>query len=149
VLPDLLARLLADPYFTKAPPKSTGRDLFNPTWLAAQLGTTAMAPADVQATLTELTARACASDLRRHGKDCTLLIVCGGGALNDHLLERLRALLPGVTVSASAEHGLPPQQVEAAAFAWLARATVRREPGNLASVTGARGARVLGAVYPA
>jgi anhydro-N-acetylmuramic acid kinase len=149
VLPDLLARLLADPYFAKAPPKSTGRDLFNPTWLAAQLGTTAMDPADVQATLTELTARACASDLRRHGKDSTLLIVCGGGALNDHLIERLRALLPGVTVSASAQHGLPPQQVEAAAFAWLGRATVRREPGNLASVTGARGARVLGAVYPA
>ena len=149
VLPDLLARLLADPYFAKAPPKSTGRDLFNPTWLAAQLGTTAVDPADVQATLTELTAHACASDLHRHGKDGALLIVCGGGALNDHLLERLRALLPGVTVSASVEHGLPPQQVEAAAFAWLARATVRREPGNLASVTGARGARVLGAVYPA
>ncbi|MNT70879.1 Anhydro-N-acetylmuramic acid kinase [compost metagenome] len=78
-----------------------------------------------------------------------MLIVCGGGALNDHLMARLRALLPGVQVQASSEHGLPPQQVEAAAFAWLARRTVRREPGNLASVTGARGARVLGAIYPA
>ncbi|SEK11656.1 MULTISPECIES: anhydro-N-acetylmuramic acid kinase [unclassified Variovorax] len=149
VLPELLARLLADPYFTKAPPKSTGRDLFNPTWLAAQLGTTAMDPADVQATLTELTAHACAVDVSRYGKDSKLLIVCGGGALNDHLLGRLRAVLPGVTVAASDAHGLPPQQVEAAAFAWLARATVRREAGNLASVTGARGARVLGAIYPA
>jgi anhydro-N-acetylmuramic acid kinase len=137
------------PYFAKAPPKSTGRDLFNPTWLAAQLGTTAMDPADVQATLTELTARACAADVSRYGKDSKLLIVCGGGALNDHLLGRLRALLPGVEVVASTDHGLPPQQVEAAAFAWLARATVRREAGNLASVTGARGARVLGAIYPA
>lgn len=149
VLPDLLAQLLADPYFSKAPPKSTGRDLFNPTWLAAQLGTTTMAPADVQATLTELTAHVCATDVQRYGKDSKLLIVCGGGALNDHLLGRLRALLPGVQVAASNAHGLPPQQVEAAAFAWLARSTVRREPGNLASVTGARGARVLGAIYPA
>ena len=149
VLPELLALLQADAYFAKAPPKSTGRDLFNPTWLAAQLGTTAMAPADVQATLAELTAHACAADLLRYGKDSRLLIVCGGGALNDHLLGRLRAMLPDVDVVASTEHGLPPQQVEAAAFAWLARAAIRREPGNLASVTGARGARVLGAIYPA
>ncbi|MGJ7500407.1 anhydro-N-acetylmuramic acid kinase [Variovorax sp. ZT5P49] len=149
VLPGLLAQLLADPYFAKTPPKSTGRDLFNATWLAAQLGTTAMAPADVQATLAELTAQVCATDVKSYGKDSKLLIVCGGGALNDHLLDRLRALLPGITVAASTDHGLPPQQVEAAAFAWLARATVRREAGNLASVTGARGARVLGAIYPA
>jgi len=149
VLPQLLAQLQADPYFAKAPPKSTGRDLFNPTWLASHLGTTAMAPADVQATLTELTASTCATDLVSYGKDSKLLIVCGGGALNDHLLARLRALLPGVQVVASTDQGLPPQQVEAAAFAWLARSTVRREAGNLASVTGARGARVLGAIYPA
>ncbi|MDQ0072995.1 anhydro-N-acetylmuramic acid kinase [Variovorax boronicumulans] len=149
VLPQLLAQLRADPYFAKAPPKSTGRDLFNPTWLASQLGTTAMTPADVQATLTELTASTCAADLLSYGKDSKLLIVCGGGALNDHLLGRLRALLPSVRVVASTDQGLPPQQVEAAAFAWLARCTVRREASNLASVTGARGARVLGAIYPA
>jgi anhydro-N-acetylmuramic acid kinase len=149
VLPPLLAQLRADPYFAKAPPKSTGRDLFNPTWLASHLGTTAMAPADVQATLTELTASACAADVVNYGKDSKLLIVCGGGALNDHLLGRLRALLPGVQVVASTDEGLPPQQVEAAAFAWLARCTVRRDAGNLASVTGARGARVLGGIYPA
>jgi anhydro-N-acetylmuramic acid kinase len=149
VLPALLSQLLAAPYFAKTPPKSTGRDLFNPTWLAAQLGTTTMAPADVQATLAELTAQVCAADVKSYGKDSKLLIVCGGGALNDHLLDRLRALLPGIHVAASTDHGLPPQQVEAAAFAWLARATVRREAGNLASVTGARGARVLGAIYPA
>ncbi|WP_041946225.1 anhydro-N-acetylmuramic acid kinase [Variovorax paradoxus] len=150
VLPDLLARLQADPYFAKAPPKSTGRDLFNPAWLSAGLGpATGAAPADVQATLTEFTASVCAADVVRYGNNSKLLVVCGGGALNDHLLERLRARLPGVEVAASTAHGLPPLQVEAAAFAWLARSTVRREAGNLASVTGARGARVLGAAYPA
>ena len=150
VLPGLLARLQADPYFAKAPPKSTGRDLFNPAWLSACLGpATGAAPADVQATLTEFTASVCAADVLRYGSDSKLLIVCGGGALNDHLIERLRAHLPGVEVAASTAHGLPPLQVEAAAFAWLARSTLRREAGNLASVTGARGGRVLGAIYPA
>ena len=150
VLPELFAILQAEPYFAKAPPKSTGRDLFNPPWLSARLGAVAgAAPADVQATLTEFTASVCVADVQRYGNGSKLLIVCGGGALNDHLLARLRALLPGVTVDASTKHGLPPLQVEAAAFAWLARSTVRREAGNLASVTGARGPRVLGAVYPA
>ncbi|WP_447778832.1 anhydro-N-acetylmuramic acid kinase [Variovorax boronicumulans] len=149
VLPELLARLQAEPYFAKVPPKSTGRDLFHPDWLAGHLGTAAWAPVDVQATLAELTASTCAAALTSYQKESILLIVCGGGALNDHLMNRLRALLPGVQVQASSDHGLPPQQVEAAAFAWLARRTVRREPGNLASVTGARGARVLGAIYPA
>ncbi|RIX84187.1 anhydro-N-acetylmuramic acid kinase [Acidovorax cavernicola] len=149
VLPELLARLQAEPYFAKAPPKSTGRDLFHPDWLAGHLGTATWAPVDVQATLAELTASTCAAALQSYQKESELLIVCGGGALNGHLMDRLRALLPGVQVQASSEHGLPPQQVEAAAFAWLARRTLRREPGNLASVTGARGARVLGAIYPA
>ncbi|WP_062367186.1 anhydro-N-acetylmuramic acid kinase [Variovorax paradoxus] len=150
VLPGLLARLQADPYFAKAPPKSTGRDLFNPAWLSACLAPAiGAAPADVQATLTEFTASVCAADVLRYGSDSKLLIVCGGGALNGHLIERLRAHLPGVEVAASTAHGLPPLQVEAAAFAWLARSTLRREAGNLASVTGARGGRVLGAIYPA
>jgi len=150
VLPALLARLRAESYFAKPPPKSTGRDLFNPNWLAAHLGAEAQAaPQDVQATLAELSALSCADDLKRHGPASRCLIVCGGGALNRHLLRRLRALLPGIAVESSAAHGLPPLQVEAAAFAWLARATLRRESGNLPSVTGARAARVLGAIYPA
>jgi anhydro-N-acetylmuramic acid kinase len=149
VLPELLTRLLSDPYFSKAPPKSTGRDLFNPDWLASHLGTLHAEAANVQATLAELTAVACTEQLKRHGAATQLLIVCGGGALNQHLLARLRALLPTVEVASSAEHGLPPQEVEAAAFAWLARSTMRREAGNLPSVTGARGPRVLGAIYPA
>ncbi|AMM25257.1 anhydro-N-acetylmuramic acid kinase [Variovorax sp. PAMC 28711] len=150
VLPGLLARLCADPYFARPPPKSTGRDLFNPPWLMAHLQEHAHAgTADVQATLAELTAVTCAAGVTRHGSDSKTLIVCGGGALNEHLMGRLRALLPDVEVVSSGERGLPPQQVEAAAFAWLARATIRREHGNLASVTGARGGRVLGAIYPA
>ena len=150
VLPDLLDRLLAEPYFGQAPPKSTGRDLFNRPWLERQLaGFAAAAPQDVQATLTELTARACAGDVQRHEPGLQRLIVCGGGALNTHLMRRLQALLRGAVVESSANAGLPPLQVEATAFAWLARKTVRREKLALESTTGARGARVLGCVYPA
>lgn len=150
VAPALLAELLADPFLSALPPKSTGRDLFNPAWLSARLpSATGARPVDVQSTLTEFTARACADHLVRHGASSKTLVVCGGGALNDHLMQRLQALLPGVQVDSSALHGLPPLQVEAAAFAWLARQTILNRTGSLKSVTGARGARVLGAVYPA
>ncbi|MBS0428578.1 MAG: anhydro-N-acetylmuramic acid kinase [Proteobacteria bacterium] len=147
----LLARLLAEPYFARPAPKSTGRDLFHPEWLAAALEQEAppLAPQDVQATLAELTAESAAQAVRGAATEARTLIVCGGGALNAHLMARLAALLPGVAVLSSEARGLPPQQVEATAFAWLARRAVRREPGNLASVTGARGPRVLGALYPA
>jgi anhydro-N-acetylmuramic acid kinase len=150
VLAPLLDAMLADPYFGKQPPKSTGRDLFNPPWLDAHLAAFGpAAPADVQATLAELTARACSADLRRFGPDARRLIACGGGAFNGHLMQRLSALLPGVQVASSADWGLPPLQVEATAFAWLARKAVLREKLELQSTTGARGARVLGCVYPA
>ncbi len=144
----LLSRLLATPYFSQQPPKSTGRDLFNPAWLLHILeGFSDLAPVDVQATLTALTATACAHDLRRYLPDAGQLLVCGGGALNQALMGQLREALPGVLVESTADHGLPPLQVEAAAFAWLARAFVQRQPGNLVAVTGARGPRVLGAHY--
>jgi anhydro-N-acetylmuramic acid kinase len=150
VAPALLASLLAEPYFTQPPPKSTGRDLFNRPWLDARLqGQAQAAPADVQATLTELTARACAGDVERHAPGLNKLIVCGGGALNGHLMRRLQALLPQAQVVSSAAQGLPPLQVEAAAFAWLAMKCVRNEALALESTTGARGARVLGGIYPA
>ncbi len=150
VQPDLLRALLDEPYFRLAPPKSTGRDLFNPDWLAAKLGSyRQLAPVDVQATLTELTAQSCAAEVQRHAGGCTRLIVCGGGALNTQLMTRLQALLPGLEVASSAQAGLPPLQVEAAAFAWLACRALHGETGSLQSVTGARGARVLGAIYPA
>jgi anhydro-N-acetylmuramic acid kinase len=146
----LLAELMAEPYLAKAPPKSTGRDLFNSAWLQARLQAHANAnAADVQATLAELTAQACSADVLRHEPGLGRVIVCGGGALNLHLMARLQALLPDTQVTSSAEFGLPPLQVEATAFAWLARKAVRREKLELQSTTGARGARVLGCVYPA
>ena len=150
VLPDLLAALLQEPFLHQPPPKSTGRDLFNPAWLAGPLATYAAArPVDVQATLTELTASACATHTIRYGKNSTLLAVCGGGALNTHLMQRLQALAPGTRVMPTDALGLPALQVEAGAFAWLARQTMLGSTGSLQSVTGAQGARVLGAVYPA
>lgn len=150
LLPALLASLLNEPYFAQPLPKSTGRDLFSLAWLAEKTQSFASErPEDIQNTLTELTVCACTAGVNSYGKESVELIVCGGGAFNLHLLERLQAALPWLRVSTSDAHGLPPLQVEAAAFAWLARQTLRRLPGNLPGVTGAAGARVLGALYPA
>ena len=150
LLPALLASLLNEPYFSAPPPKSTGRDLFSLQWLAGKLDSfSAERPQDIQNTLTELTASACISSVNSYGKDSADLVVCGGGAFNTYLMQRLQAGLPSMRVLSSDAHGLPPLQVEAAAFAWLARQAVRRQAGNLASVTGAAGPRVLGAIYPA
>ena len=146
----LLAGLLNEPFFAKRPPKSTGRDLFNAPWLSAKLaGFGPLAPQDVQATLTELTALSSARSLLSVSAHCTRLIVCGGGALNVYLIQRLQAALPLCQVVSSAAHGLAPLQVEATAFAWLARQTVLGKTSSLKSVTGAQGARILGAIYPA
>ena len=150
VVPDLLSALLAEPYLQLPPPKSTGRDLFHADWLAGHLAAHAgAAPQDVQATLVELTASACADCARSYGNDSKFLVVCGGGVFNTQLMGRLQALLPGVAVEPSDAWGLPAQQVEATAFAWLARQALLGATGSLQSVTGARGARVLGAIYPA
>ncbi|WP_092002645.1 anhydro-N-acetylmuramic acid kinase [Polaromonas sp. OV174] len=150
LLPALLASLLDEPYFSQPIPKSTGRDLFSLAWLAEKLRPFATErPQDIQNTLTEFTSRACTASVKSYGKDSKELIVCGGGAFNQHLMQRLQAGLPALRVSSSEQHGLPPLQVEAAAFAWLARQAVTRQAGNLASVTGAAGPRVLGALYPA
>ena len=145
----LLAELLSDAYFQQDAPKSTGRDLFNTEWLHARLASYEnLAPVDVQATLTELTARCCADSAKRWASGSVRLIVCGGGAYNRHLMLRLQALLPECKVMESGALGLPPLQVEASAFAWLARQCILGLPGNRASVTGARGSRILGALYP-
>ena len=150
VLPALLNALMAEPYLQQPPPKSTGRDLFHPAWLDGHLQRHRdAAPVDVQATLTEFTARSAAQSVLEHGRGAAQLAVCGGGAFNAQLMRRLAALLPGVQVGTTDAHGLPAQQVEAAAFAWLARQTLHGLPGNLPQVTGAHGPRVLGAVYPA
>jgi anhydro-N-acetylmuramic acid kinase len=151
----LLQRLLQEPFFAKAPPKSTGRDLLHLSWVEQALQSEppdarhGRTPQDVQATLAELTARCAATELHRHAPLTAELLVCGGGAFNRHLMQRLEALLPGVAIASTAAQGVPPDQVEALAFTWLAHACTQRLPGNLPAVTGARGPRVLGAWYPA
>ncbi len=152
VIQRLLHAFLSEAYFKRAPPKSTGRDLFNADWLdhhLAQMGQPDWTAQDIQATLTELTVMTAVQALQRHAPTSQRLLVCGGGALNGHLMGRLAALLPELTVQATDTLGLPALQVEAAAFAWLAHAHLERRPGNRPEVTGAAGLRVLGALYPA
>ncbi|MEY2653270.1 MAG: hypothetical protein RLZZ524_297 [Pseudomonadota bacterium] len=147
----LLAQWLAEPYLSRPAPKSTGRDLFDLAWLESVSGSRlpALAPVDVQATLCELTARSIADDLSRVVPDAIELLVCGGGAYNGLLLARLQASLSPLQVRSTDQAGLPPLQVEAAAFAWLARQHLNGQPGNAPAVTGARGPRILGAFHPA
>ncbi len=147
-IPEVLERMLRDPYFAAAPPKSTGRDLFNGAWLRRHLDGNENAQS-VQATLLELTARSLANAINGHCPGARRLIACGGGTRNDALMRRLAEIVAPAALEASSHHGIDPQLVEAAAFAWLAKQTLHGEKGNLPSVTGARGARVLGAIYPA
>jgi len=144
----LLAALLAEPYFARVPPKSTGRDLFNAEWLDAKLGGRTVAPADVQATLVALTARTVADAIRAHCAQATEILACGGGANNAALIEALARELAPRTVGTTAALGVAVEHVEALAFAWLAREALAHRPGNLPEVTGATGLRVLGAIYP-
>ena len=147
----LLTRLLQQPYLEQSPPKSTGRELFCLAWLEHLLneGFADLPAGDVQATLAEFTAASIAAALKRFSAETEELFVCGGGAHNRYLLERLQAHLPGRRTATTQELGLDPDWVEATAFAWLARQTLAGDPGNLPSVTGARRAAVLGAIYPA
>ncbi|MBA3928054.1 MAG: anhydro-N-acetylmuramic acid kinase [Xanthomonas sp.] len=145
----LLARLLAEPWFALPPPKSTGREQFHLDWLQARLGDAVVAPADLQATLLELTARTVADALQMTQPDTRRVLVCGGGVRNPVLMARLAAYLPQAVVESTAAHGLDPDYVEAMGFAWLARETLAGRPGNLPAVTGAAGPRILGVVYPA
>ncbi len=146
----LLAVLLDEPFFAAPPPKSTGRDLFNAGWLDARLARAGrdLPPQDVQATLTQLTARALADAVRAHAPEIADVLVCGGGARNATLLAMLRALLPDARVAPTDDEGVASAHVEALAFAWLAREALAGRPGNLPAVTGASGPRVLGAIYP-
>jgi anhydro-N-acetylmuramic acid kinase len=144
----LLARLLDEPYFALPPPKSTGREHFNLDWLLARQPQ-GLAPEDVQATLLQLSTDTIASALRDNAPGIREVYACGGGVHNAALMDALRVALPDSSVDTTAALGLDPDFVEAAGFAWLARARLANRPGNLASVTGARGPRVLGAVYAA
>jgi anhydro-N-acetylmuramic acid kinase len=148
--PALLSQLMTEPYIHKAPPKSTGRDLFNPAWLQQHLQNfDDVLPQDVQATVTEFTVKACINCLDCYAKNSKKLFVCGGGALNGYLIRRLQAAQTAIVIASSDVLGLPPMQVEAAAFAWLAQKAIRRETASFKSVTGAQGSRILGAIYPA
>lgn len=149
----LLASLLDEPYFRQPPPKSTGRDLFHAQWLDAKLAMyPGLAPADVQATLTRLTALSIVQAIREATRDWapSAVYVCGGGAYNGVLLDEMRQALGGaIPVESTDTLGVAPNRVEALAFAWLGYRFMRRQPGNLPAVTGAAGLRVLGALYPA
>jgi len=144
----LLDACLAEPFLHARPPKSTGRELFNREWLDKRLarGGASVSAVDVQATLAELTATTIAAAIRDELPDCRAVIVCGGGVHNDDLMSRLRRLT-GTSVTTTDSHGVPPDWVEAAAFAWLARARMRGLAGNVATVTGARRPAILGGVY--
>ena len=143
----LFKYLFLNNYFSLPPPKSTGRDTFNLAWVKQAL-TGNERPQDVQATLLELTAQGIAQSIQKYCAGAQAVFVCGGGAHNGALMARLASLLPQQRVTHTGTLGLDADWVEALAFAWLARLTVLRAPGNLPEVTGAKGPRVLGAIYP-
>lgn len=145
----LLMTLLASPYFKLTPPKSTGRESFNRTWLNGHLqrqGST-LSPADVQATLLELTATSIADSINALSLSPKEIFVCGGGACNTVLMQKLKTLMPNDSLESTAVLGIDPQWIEAMAFAWLAQQTINHRPGNLKEVTGAQREVILGGVY--
>lgn len=144
----LLQRLLADPYFSAAPPKSSGREYFNLDWLARQqLDDTAQ---NIQATLCALTAESISAAIKHQAPATQEVYVCGGGARNGALMQQLAARLgKNIRLDTTLALGVDPGWVEAMAFAWLAKQTIEHRPGNLPGVTGARRPVILGAIYPA
>jgi anhydro-N-acetylmuramic acid kinase len=149
VVPGLLKALLADPYFARPGPKSTGTEYFNLAWLERTLDRLPPAggrpgPADVQSTLAELTEATVAEAVRPFAPD---LLVCGGGVHNSDLLRRLRGRLPDAALRSTAESGLDPDWVEAVLFAWLARERLANRPQDTRRITGARAAVLLGSVF--
>jgi anhydro-N-acetylmuramic acid kinase len=150
----LLAKLLSEPFFAKAPPKSTGRDDFHLDWLREKIAAENINSEDVQATLLHLTAHSCLDALISHAPQTQKLIVCGGGARNTALMNLLKVKAKNIfkqplEVATSESVGIDPQLVEGLAFAWLAWAHKEKRPANLPAVTGAKGSRILGACYPA
>jgi anhydro-N-acetylmuramic acid kinase len=151
----LLKHMLNDSYFSLKPPKSTGRDLFNPSWLERQLQETHLAsskPEDIQATLLALCAHSIANDLKKYAPDAQELFICGGGIKNQALVEHISELCSHISrsnIKSTSDLGIDPQAMEAAAFSWLAWAHKTKQPANLPAATGAKGQRILGAHYPA
>ena len=148
LIAELLDAMMREPFLRQAPPKSTGRDLFGSDWLAGKLRAEYQA-ADVQRSLLEFTAESLALALESWCMGAQELVLCGGGARNAALRARLTERLPALRIGVSDDKGIAAEHVEALAFSWLARRTMRGEPGNIPEVTGAAGARILGAIYPA
>ncbi|PWQ97259.1 anhydro-N-acetylmuramic acid kinase [Leucothrix pacifica] len=144
----LLQQFLQDPYFKRPYPKSTGKEYFNLGWLNSHLDK-AIPEEDVQATLLELTAVSIQQSIMEAAPQTEEVYICGGGARNNALMSRLRALMPAVRLEKTDVLGIDADWVEAIAFAWLARQTLKGLPGNLPSATGAKDFRVLGAIYTA
>jgi anhydro-N-acetylmuramic acid kinase len=138
---------MTNPFFSLPPPKSAGREIFNLIWLESCLGGDEQ-PADVAATLLQLTAKGIADSVSDHFPEVTEVYLCGGGARNSELVNRIRAAMPGRKVELTDSIGVNADWLEAFAFAWLAKQVMQGIPGSLPSVTGARGARLLGAIYP-
>lgn len=147
----LLDALLEHPYFGLEPPKSTGREDFNLQWLDTVIQTSGLTfvPQDVQATLCELTAGSISRAIHIHASQAPEVLVCGGGAHNRLLMQRLKVHLQDSSIYSTEHFGIPPEWVESAAFAWLAKQTLSGQPGNLPSVTGAKKAVILGGIYRA
>lgn len=142
--PSLLKKLLSDPFFSLPAPKSTGREYFNLAWLEKQIDKT-MQPADVEATLVALTAESIIQAISQslpHSE----IFVCGGGVHNPLLMQHL-SKLANATVQSTKIAGVDPDWIEAMAFAWLAKQTLEKKPGNIPAVTGARAATILGGIY--
>ncbi len=148
VIPSLLEKFLSTDFFSKPPPKSTGRDLFNYEWLTHHLQGQE-APEDVQATLSYLTATSIAQAIQTYYPSTDEIYLCGGGAHNLHLVNHLENALAPIAIMLTDELGVPVDWVEASAFAWLAQQAILEQPGNIPAVTGAKGERILGAIYPA
>jgi anhydro-N-acetylmuramic acid kinase len=146
--PSLLKTLIGDPYFRRRPPKSTGRDYFSLDWVYRRFRKLdRLSPADVQRSFAELTVLATVTAIGRHAPRARRVLVCGGGARNHFLMQRLQESMPDRKVESTNAVHLDPQWVEAAAFAWLAMRTIHGLPGNLPAVTGASGEAVLGGIY--
>ncbi len=145
IQPALLTNMLNDHFFQQSPPKSTGREYFNLHWLE-QFSPENFPPIDIQATLTELTAKSILDAIKPHFSSGEILI-CGGGVHNQFLMQRLSALNSSYLIESTEKYGIHPDWVEAIAFAWLAKQTLAKQPGNLIEVTGAKQMSILGGVY--
>ena len=147
IIAPLLSAMLTEPYLALTPPKSTGRDLFNDAWLAEHLLDSNYAPEDVAFTLVSFTAQTIHKALLQHCRGADEVYLCGGGAHNALLRQQLQSLLGDITIKTTEQLGIGVDWVEAIAFAWLAELCLNQQTASLPEVTGAKGARILGAIY--